>query len=268
MAEEGIEIPVILNPDGSVKGLEVIARKLSELTGQAQKAGEALDKVGGGAGGGGGQAGRSGSAGGAAAPTSFFESRTGEFVQKVASAGLTFVERSLPMLLDPTKSKLETAIAGAPLAARLTAQGAAGAALGAAQTKLLGTGVEIPEELSRQIIQTAGVAAEEGVKKGLADLQHQVETARSGAQGVLLPLAQMGFAPDQGTVEEIINSFKKVAEREFALRKMISQSIDSAFTSGLDDSLTKQLNGVSQPDANSMIDKFVGGFSPAKAGGS
>lgn len=250
-AQEGIEIPIVLNPDGSVRGLEAIARKLEDLKRAAEGAGKSLDGVGAAAGGQGPGGGRTGMAGGQAGGGNFFESRMGAFTTKVAMAGLSFVERALPNIMDPTQSKIEAAMAAGPHAARLSAQMATGGSLAAAEAK---SGIELPETLKQQIIETAGVAAEEAAKAAFAGLRAEIETARGGAMSMLTPFAQMGHMPDEDTVGEIINSFRAVGRREFALRKMIAERLDASVVYPVDDTTMKQLNGVSMPDVGSIID--------------
>lgn len=252
-AREGIEIPVILNPDGTVKGLEVIARKLAELQGSARTAGDALDKVGA-AGGGKGANPAQGGGGPASGAGSFFESRMGELVKSISSAGLSFVERALPNIMDPTKSKVEAAMVAGPHAARLSAQLAAGATIAAGEAS---SGVELPETIKQQIIQTAGVAAEEAAKAAFAGLRAELDAAKGGVMSVLGPMAQMGHMPDAGTVDEMINSFRAMGKRDFALRKMVAERLDANIVSPVDDTLMKQVNGVSMLDSNGVIDSGV-----------
>jgi hypothetical protein len=264
----GIEIPVVLNADGTVKGLSAIARGIDDIKSAATGASDALDAVGN----------KSGMSGPAAGPkpkgaddgnaperASWWATKTGQSIQGIASAGLSFIERNLPNLFDPTKSRLEKGMEAAPLAARSAAQLSAGAALGALETKLAGTGIEIPETLKQQIIHTAGVAAEEAAKAAFRELKTMIETARSGAEQQLAPFAAIGVMPDEGTLHEILNSYAQLGKRQFALQKMIGEGINSM---GLaDESVMKQLNGTSAPDSGAMIERLRGDPAISKAVG-
>lgn len=266
-ANAGIEIPVVLNADGTVKGLSAITRGLDEIKAAAAGAGDALDGVGqketqvGGP----KAAGSKKDDGNAPERASWWATKTGQSIQGIASAGLSFIERNLPNLFDPTKSRLEKGMEAAPLAARSSAQLSAGAAIGALETKLAGTGIEIPETLKQQIIHTAGVAAEEAAKAAFRELKTMIETARSGAEQTLSPFAAIGVMPDEGTLHEILNSYAQLGKRQFALQKMIGEGINSM---GLaDESVMKQLNGVSAPDSGAMIERIRGDAAISKAVG-
>lgn len=258
---EGIEIPVTVNPDGTVTGFDEVIAGIERVKQAASAASEELDKMEGR--GGGGDAG----AGGAPEPGAFWETRMGQFGQSVLSAGLTFVERSLPQILDPTKSTTEKALSQAPLAARLAAQEAAGVALGAAQTELAGTGVELPPELERQIMQVAGVFAEEAAKNLTAELRAELTTARAGAQQTLQPFFELGVTPDQQSIEQVIDSFRQLGKRQHAGERLIAEAIDGAFAGELQDGAKQVLNGPSGPDVQGIIDRFVDSIPKAAGGG-
>lgn len=258
----GIEIPVTLNPNGTVQGLGAIDRALQDVTRAANDAGGALDKVGGG---GGQKAGPGGGAvpapGGAPQQASFWDSRVGQFSQRAMSAGLTFTERMLPDLFDPTKSNIEKAMAAGPLAARHTAQMAAAggvAALDAAMKTETGGMAGLPEEIKQQIIQAAGVAAEEAAKSAFRELGAMLQSAKGGAMQTLLPFAQVGVLPDQGTMQEILNSYAQVGKREFALQKSIAEAINNMGMGMIDDQRQKQISSMRAGDSGGIVDVNAG----------
>lgn len=252
-AQGGVEFTVTLNADGTITGMKGIVEALGGVEKAAKAAGDAIDGTGkkGGAGAGGGP--RAAGIGG----TSFLETRMGQFTQNVASAGLSFIERNLPNLFDPTKSSLEKRMEAAPLAARSAAQLSSGAALGALETKLAGSGIEIPETLKQQIIHTAGVAAEEGAKAIMRQLKTQVDTARQGAMGQFAPFAQMGIMPDAEAMDASLRAWGAVGKRQFALERAIADRIDHVGFSG-DESVQKNLSGPSSLDVAGILDMNKG----------
>lgn len=249
MADKGIEIAVTLNADGSIEGLEALTQGLEKIRAAAAGAGDQVGKMNSAAGGTGGSAG-GGRAGSPETP-SFWESRMGQVSQSVIQAGMTFVERSIPKMFDPYSTSQEKLLEQAPIAARLAAQTGAGATIGALETKIAGTGIEIPEALKTQFIQTLGTLAEEAAKRaGMFKLREE-RAGRAGTVGMLSDLAAVGVLPDEDAIKQIAESFK---QRE---RRMI----------GMERAVAEALGGVGGDDFEAMkqktIDSFSSSFMPA-----
>lgn len=263
-ADKGIEIPIVLNADGSVEGLERITEGLEKIRQAAAGAGSAMDKVGGGAGGGG----RAGAGGGGGAGTagggSWWESKSGELAQKVISAGMTFVERSIPKLFDPFTSNQEKLMDVAPIAARLTAQTTAGSAIQAANSAAKAAGAaEIPEALQQQIIQIAGTFAEETAKRLTMFSRMELEGARRGAEGTLMDFANVGVMPDKESILTVLQSHQTLVRRQLGLKASIADAANGLQVGSMDPIVQKMLNAADKDVGGAMtnaLNNLGGGF--------
>lgn len=232
---KGIEIPVVLNADGSVEGLERLTEGLEKIRAAAQGAGSELDKVGD-KGGGGKQAGGSREAEG----PSWWESRAGQLTQNVVSAGMTFVERAIPKVFDPYSTNKEKILEMAPTAARLSAQTAAGGMM--TDPEIVGTGVDIPEATKKQFIQLIGTLAEEGAKRaGMFELREQ-RAGRAGTTAMLSEFAAVGVIPDQDAIQRIAESFKQRERRIIGMERAVAEAMGGASDDNFSALAQKQLD--------------------------
>lgn len=259
-SDKGIEIPIVLNADGSVEGLEAITQGLEKIRAAATAAGSAVDKVGGGPK-------RAGGPSREPEGTSWWESRAGQLTQSVVSAGLTFVERAVPKMFDPFSSTQEKMLEQASMGARLTAQQGMGAQIQAINDIRVSQGVaEIPQAIQQQMISLAGTFAEEATKRMTMLTRMELEGARRGAEGTLMDFANVGMLPDQETIVSVLQSHQQLVRRQVALRMAIAEGANSLSLSTLDPSTSKQLNA-SAKDAGGALTTAWGGFGGAWGGG-
>lgn len=257
-ALQGIEIPITINADGTVSGFDSIIAGIEKVKEASKEANQELDKT--------DDGGRTPGGRSAKADAGFFGTRFGRLAQTAITSGLSFVERALPALLDPTKSKVEAGLAAAPLAARMSAQAAAGAGIAATQRA---TGVELPETLKQQIIQTFGVAAEEMVKRMTALTRTQVSTVRAGLQATLQPFIDVGVIPSKEAMRTMADGFARIGSYRHAGKRIISEVLDDKFGGQVDQ---KDVRGALTPigdptNYQGAAENMASGISEAVTGG-